>query len=109
MPDRRSTAKNPETGQTGTGIGPLTAIFIGDPDPVFPRPCFLAVRIRTLRLASTRGIRSSCGRIFQPIAHSDLRQTPKLCMQFTLVPPRRVPPEGQVPIELHQLASVKDA
>ena len=30
-------------------------------------------------------------------------------MQLALIPPRRVPPEGKVLIELHQFTSVKNA
>ena len=45
----------------------------------------------------------------EPVAQSDPCQNPKLIMEFILVPPRRVPSEGEVLIELHQLASMKNA
>src|SRR3954453_18283431 len=48
-------------------------------------------------------------RMLQPIAQSDTRQAPKLLMEFALVPRWRVPPEVELQVELHQIASVKDA
>ena len=46
--------------------------------------------------------------VLQPIAQSDLSQTPKLPMKFALVLRRGLPSEIKVLIELHQLASMRD-
>ena len=54
-------------------------------------------------------LRSGYRLILEPVAQSDPCQNPKLIMEFILVPPRRVPSEGEVLIELHQLASMKNA
>jgi hypothetical protein len=53
--------------------------------------------------------RSHRGRVPQPVPHRGPRHRPKLLMQLPLVPPGRIPPEGDVLVDRHQLAAVQDA
>lgn len=47
-------------------------------------------------------------RMMEPVAESDPGQPPEVIMEFALIPPGRVPPEGKILIKLHQVASMKN-
>src|ERR1019366_4223392 len=51
---------------------------------------------------------SVSGRVLQPIPSRSPHQTPKFCVHFLLVPPRRVPADGATLIKLHQVAAMKN-
>src|SRR5216684_2446794 len=47
--------------------------------------------------------------ILQPISQRQPRDTPKLRVKLALVPPRRIPPEVQILVHLHQSAAMQNA
>jgi hypothetical protein len=79
----------------------LDNLLLGDARP------FLEGITGVRRLAA-QTLSSHSGRVLQPIPSRSPHQTPKFCVHFLLVPPRRVPADGATLIKLYQVAAMKN-